>query len=210
MKSKRAIKIVVVLAVLTGLGFLFVRSATQSRAEPYKVPREHLTRWTVTLVPPSSASPSLLVLRPPAGLVGGLFQQIFARAMESLASPGWEGMPLLLRSEAARFGDQVAPEVLLAAARDAGLDGATLQPRCLGYRRVSDPGGTRQLYFLLFDTPAFGRFRQQVAGMAGGGALDPAALSPMLLVAGSDSSFETWLPLRADPDKDCVAPILSK
>ena len=102
--------------------------------------------------------------------------------------------------------------MLLAAARSAGLEGATLQPRCLGYRRVSDPGGTRQLYFLLFDAPAF----EQIPPAAGGDgprrgrAFDPDALSPVLLIAGADTTFDSWLPLRADPGKDCVAPIVTK
>jgi hypothetical protein len=210
--SKRPVKILVALVVFAGLGFLFVRSATQSRAEPYKVAREQLSGWSVGLVSESNPGKALLVLRPPQGLVGGLFQQIFARAMESLSSPAAEGMPLVMRAEAQRaFGDEMSPEVLLATARSAGLEGATLQPRCLGYRRVSDPAGTRQLYFLLFDAPAFSRFRQQLAGMArGGGRFDPDEVSPVLLIAGADTSFEAWLPLRADPGKDCVAPIVTK
>ena len=37
---------------------------------------------------------------------------------------------------------------------------------------------------------------------------DPAALCPVLLVAASDPAFGRWLPLRADPATDCVAPIV--
>jgi hypothetical protein len=66
---------------------------------------------------------------------------------------------------------------------------------------------------VIFDAPAFGRFRQRLAELAGGGgeggagALDPARVSPALIVATVASSPIDWLPLRADPKVDCVAPI---
>ena len=73
---------------------------------------------------------------------------------------------------------------------------------------MSDPNSTRQLYFALFDMPAFARFRQQVHALAGGATeFDPAALSPVMPLAASDVGFDDWLPLRADAGADCVAPI---
>jgi hypothetical protein len=80
-------------------------------------------------------------------------------------------------------------------------------------RRISTPGMVRGVYFLLFDAPQFIQFREQVAQRlraAGGDAslFDPSALSPVLLAAALDGSFGTWLPLRADPDVDCFAPIV--
>ena len=85
-------------------------------------------------------------------------------------------------------------------------------PRCLAYRRVSEPGVTRQLYFVLFDAAAFERFREQIAALPASSAVpasafDPAALSPVLIIGASDSAFNRWLPLRADPKTDCLAPI---
>jgi hypothetical protein len=65
---------------------------------------------------------------------------------------------------------------------------------------------------MVFDAPAVGQFRQQVSEelrRAGGDAslFDPAALSPVLIVAAIDEDFSRWMPLRADPDADCLAPI---
>ena len=49
----------------------------------------------------------------------------------------------------------------------------------------------------------------ETLGRTGGNVslFDPAALSPVLIVAGVDENFDRWLPLRADPDADCLAPI---
>ena len=79
-------------------------------------------------------------------------------------------------------------------------------------RRVSQPGSTRQVYFVLFELPPFDEFRRQVFQRlrdAGGrtSTFDPAALSPVLIVAATDAAFSRWLPLRARTDEDCFAPI---
>ena len=34
-----------------------------------------------------------------------------------------------------------------------------------------------------------------------------AALSPVLIVAALDGNFGRWMPLRANPDVDCLAPV---
>ena len=60
---------------------------------------------------------------------------------------------------------------------------------------------------MLFDAPAFGRFRDRMATLLGSG-FDPAAQSPVLCVAVAESTFGHWLPLRANPEKDCLAPIV--
>jgi len=39
---------------------------------------------------------------------------------------------------------------------------------------------------------------------------DPEALSPVLIVADLDGSSSRWLPLRADPEVDCFAPIVTE
>ena len=45
---------------------------------------------------------------------------------------------------------------------------------------------------------------------ASGSGLDPAALTPVLIVAGSDAQFGRWLPLRAESADDCLAPMAIK
>lgn len=121
-------------------------------------------------------------------------------------------MPLLLQDEFdAAFAGRITPTALLDAARKAGLDTTPLEPQRLALRRVSEPGITRQLYFVLFDVPAFGRFRAEIEALSHAGAsaspFDAAALSPIVMIAGSGQALSRWLPLRADPKTDCVAPI---
>ncbi|HEX2660424.1 MAG TPA: hypothetical protein VHU40_19220, partial [Polyangia bacterium] len=106
------------------------------------------------------------------------------------------------------FAGRVSGEQLLAAARTAGLDKLSLVPRCLGYRRASDRSVTEQLYFVIFEAPQLEQFRAQMRTMLGGNAgYDPAAMSPVLLVSSGSPMFRQWLPLHANPQADCVAPI---
>jgi hypothetical protein len=121
-------------------------------------------------------------------------------------------MPLILQSDLdARAAGMLGPEALLALARAAGFESAAMEARCMAERRVSAPGITRQVYFVLFDVPAFDAFRRQVSQRlrdAGGGtSFDPAAQSPVLIVAATDAAFGRWLPLKADAAKECFAPI---
>ena len=209
---KVAIKVGVALVALAGLGFLFMRSVTSTRAEPYTVQPAHLRNWTLALDSAAGPREPLLVLQPPADLVNDLFNQVFKRAMESMNPPAAAGIPLVLRDEYERaFAGRVTPDALLAAARAAGLDRLALVPRCLAHRRISDPGANQQLYFVVFDLPEYARFRQQVAALLGGGAradFEPEAQSPVLFIAAAESTFQRWLPLRANPQADCVAPIV--
>jgi len=80
----------------------------------------------------------------------------------------------------------------------------------MGYRRISEPAGPRAVYFVLLEAPAFDRFRQQLSELLQGSArdlFDPVAISPVLIVAGLDGNFGRWMPLRADPEVDCLAPV---
>ena len=210
---KKLIKVAAVLVALGVLGVLFVRSAQSSRTEPYAVSRDRLSSWTLSVETDaeSARSGAVLTLRPNPDLASRLGTQIFRRAGESLNYPNPAGMPLVLRSELAALG-ALTPEALLATAQAAGLETATFEASCMGHRRVSEPGITRGVYFVVFDAPAFVAFRQQVAAQvreAGGGVslFDPAAMSPVLIVAGLDGGFNRWLPLKVDPQTDCVAPI---
>ena len=78
-------------------------------------------------------------------------------------------------------------------------------------RRDSAPGVVRGIYFLMFDVPQFGQFREQVATRLGGGSanslFDPAALSPVVVAANLDADTARWLPFRAT-ESDCFAPVV--
>jgi len=216
MRRSGLIKVAVGLVALGGLGVLFVRSARSVRAEPFEVARDRLARWTLALEPPPNASGVVLALRPQRELASALFNQVFARTGESLSSPVPAEIPLVLQSEfAGRVPGTLALEALLDVARMAGLESPAFEPRCMAHRRVSQPGTTRQLYFVLFEWSAFDQFRRQLVQRmrdAGGSAsaYDPNALSPVLIVAATDAAFSRWLPLRADADEDCFAPIALK
>jgi hypothetical protein len=200
-KKSLIVKVAAGLVALSVFGLLFMQSLQDARTAPYTVEPQHLRNWTLALEPASSATEPLLVLRPAAELAGALFRQVFARAMESLNAPVAPAIPIVLRGEFDRVvGDQLTQEALLAAARAAGLEAAAITPTCLVHRRISDPGITRQAYFLSFDAPAIGQFRQQLG-------LDASELSPILFVAGAGSDFNSWLPQRVSGDADCLAPV---
>ncbi len=131
-----------------------------------------------------------------------LFRQLFSRQMESLGTPSQPGIPLVLRRE---IPADVTAEEVMGLARDAGVERATLAPKCVGYRRVSDPGITRQLYFMWFDVPGFDRFRQALAPRAGPG-FDASGLSPVLMMA-AQPNFDGWLPIAVSQDRGCIATV---
>lgn len=201
MKKSLAIKIGVGVGALAAFGFLFMRSLEDTRRAPYTVEARHLRGWTLALEPASSANEPLLVLRPAPELASALFRQVFARAMESLNTPVGPAMPLVLRGEFDRVvGDQLTQDALLAAARTAGLERASIIPRCLVHRRISQPGGTRQAFLIFFDAPAIGQFRRHIG-------LDPEAQSAVIFVAGAGADFNSWLPQHVSAEADCQAPI---
>jgi len=206
-------RVIVGLTAVGALAVLFVRSAQDARETPFVVAREDLAPWSLVLGPDNDALGSWLALRPPQPLAPALGREIFTRGGESVRYPNPASLPLLLRDEFDRaLAGTLTPDIIVNLAREAGLESAAFEPRCMARRRISEPGATRSINFVLFDAPAFDQFRQQVAetlGRAGGNAFlfDPAALSPVLIVAGVDGNFGRWLPLRADPDVDCLAPI---
>lgn len=213
-RSSVVLKIAVAFAAMAVLVYLIVRSAGETRAEPYTMPRAHLEGWALALDPGTDPADPLLVLRPRPELVPGLFRQVFQRAMESMSMSARAGIPLLLKGEYDRaFAGHVSSEALLSAAEAAGLPATPLEPRCLGHRRFSEPGSVRQLYFALFDAPAVLRFREDLVtllpgGAAPPGAFNPAAQSAMLVVSTAGPAFAGWLPMQVDPEADCVAPIV--
>lgn len=209
---KILLKVALALLVVGVFAMLIVRSARSTRAEPFTIERQNLTGWALTLTSDADRLGSLLSITATVEFLPPLSRELFARMGESLHYPP-AAMPVVLRSEFERaMAGALMPEALLAAAREAGLESAMLQPRCMARRRISEPGLVRGVYFLLFDLPLFTQFREQVAQRlraAGRDAslFDPAALSPVVIAADLDGSFSRWLPLRADPEVDCFAPV---
>ena len=209
---KILLKVALALVVMGVFAMLIVRSARSTRAEPFTIERQNLTGWALTLTSDADQLGSLLSITATVEFLPPLSRELFARMGESLHYPP-AAMPVVLRSEFERaMAGALMPEALLAVAREAGLESAMFQPRCMARRRISEPGLVRGVYFLLFDFPLFTQFREQVAQRlrsAGRDAslFDPAALSPVVIAADLDGSFSRWLPLRADPEVDCFAPV---
>jgi hypothetical protein len=214
-QMKRAlIKTTIIVAAVGVFAWLFIRSARSVRSEPYEMAGRRLEGWKLSIDRSPSPTGVLLGLQPDKETAAVLFGQVFARSGETLSGPVPAAMPLVLQNEfsAAQAGS-LSAEALLAAARASGIESSRFVPRCMAQRRISDPGITRQMYFVRFDWPAFALFRRQVAEQmraAGGTGLDPAALSPILIVAGSDAAFSRWLPLPPQDGDDCLAPIAVK
>jgi hypothetical protein len=210
---KALLKVMIALVAAAGLAVLFVRSARSTGAQPFTVAEEHLTGWRLALAPDADPLGSVLSITPHSALMPPLSRALFARMGESLHYPP-PAMPIVLRSEFTRaIAGVLTPEALLDAAREAGLEAGTFQPRCMARQRISGPGVVRGVYFVLFDLPPFAGFRAQIAQRlraAGRDAssFDPTALSPLLIAADLDGSFSSWLPLRANPEADCFAPVV--
>jgi hypothetical protein len=205
-RSRVMFRVAMALAAIAVLGYLFVHSLETARSESYTVARAHLGKWTLVLEPAEGSSAPLLSARTGLELVSSLFRQLFQRAMESMNTPPTASIPIVLHGEFDRgLAGRMTPDQLLAAARGAGLESASHQPRCLAQRRISEPGMTRQIYFAIVESPSIASFREQLARTADA-PFDAAALTPLIFVGASDPGFHRWLPIRAE-DKDCVAPI---
>jgi hypothetical protein len=209
---KLLVRILVGLAVLAGFLYLFLHTARDVRSEPYTTQRQHLQPWTLSIEAATRSTSPMLVVRPPQEFASGLFGQVFQRMMESMKGSVGGGMPLVLRDEyELALAGRYTPQALLDAARMAGVESSTMTPVCVAVRRISEPGLTRQMYFVVFDAPAVVQFRQQLANELqnplASGTFDPAALSPVMIIGASDADFDRWLPVRADSDTDCVAPV---
>ncbi|MGE0464246.1 MAG: hypothetical protein AB7Q16_22995 [Vicinamibacterales bacterium] len=117
------VKVAVILVLLAGVAYLFMRSLDVTRAEPYTVRAEHLGSWALTPDPGAEGDRAVLALAPPAELPLRLFRQVFSRAGESLSTPNMPGIALVLASELA--GTALPVDGLVALAREAGLDRAS-------------------------------------------------------------------------------------
>ena len=209
---KLLVKVIVVLALLGGFLYMFLHTAQDVRSEPYTTRRQYLQPWTLSIEPATRSTSPRLVVRPPQEFASGLFGQVFQRMMESMKGSVGSGMPLVLRDEyELALAGRYTPQALLEAARAAGVESSAMTPVCVAVRRISEPGLTRQMYFVIFDAPAVVAFRQQLAkdleAAPGFTVFDPAALSPVMIIGASDAEFDLWLPIQAIVDTDCVAPI---
>jgi hypothetical protein len=201
-KMHPLVKVAIALVVIAGGGWLFIRSAQDARAEPYLLSARHLQGWTLGIDTAADSQGSVASLRPPPELPMNLFRQLFSRQMESMGTPSMPGIPLALRQE---LPPGITPAQVLAMAQAAGLERATIAPACVGYRRVSAMGATKQLYYLLFTVSGFDEFRASLAQQAGG-SFRADALSPVLMMA-AQPDFTGWMPIGADARRDCIAPV---
>ena len=210
-KTLRKVGVVVVL--LVGLGWLFWQTVQDSLSEPYVIDPGLVAEWRLALRGPMQSGAGLLTLQPTDKLRAELFQQIFARTMESMTSPAEASMPIVLHSEYRdTLGTVLSPDDILKAAEEAGLSNVTPMPVCIGVVRAPVAGGSRQLYFAFFDAPEVDRFRQDLARRYADGdgdsSFDPGDLALAVPIAASDGNFASWWPLEvAEPD--CQAPLIA-
>jgi hypothetical protein len=206
-RTSPLVTVAIVLTVLVVLGFLFIRSLDDARAEPFLVRAAHLQGWTLVADESAQGETARLALAPPAEMPMRLFRQTFTRAGESLSTPLQPGIALVLGDELR--GVTLPGEELMTMARAAGVHRAPIVPACMGYRRDSQPGVTRQVYFVVFDMPEFAVFRQALAARLGSMGVQGFAaegLSPIMLLAGQPD-VSRWMPMVVDRATDCMAPI---
>ena len=206
-------KIVLGVAVLAVLSVLFLRTLRETTSAPYQLPAAHLTGWELVLDPPLGPDGPLLALLPPRELPMGLFQEVFARTMESMNPPAGYAVSIILRSE---FSDSLAgvvtPAELLELAREAGLQSPAVEPRCMAVQQGLTGGPSDRAFFALFDVPALGAFRESIGRLAserGGGTatFDPGALAPALYLAATGGGFRGWPVADGAAEQHCVAPL---
>jgi len=185
------------------MGWLFVRSLDDARAVPYEVRPSHLRGWTLQAVPDATGEQARLLLSPPPELPLRLFRQVFSRAGESLSTPARAGVALVLADEL--HGATISEADLQSLAQTAQLDRAALTLECMGYRRESQPGRVRQVFFIAVGLPGFDAFRQQLSERLAGSEARLRPLSPVMLLAGAPD-VTGWMPIVVAPETDCVAP----
>ena len=206
------VKVGIGVAALLVLAWLFVSTLQDTIAEPYDVDDTVFSGWTLVSRPPTPGALVGLGLRPPQRLSPGLFDELFARTMASLTTPGDALLPIVLSSELqGELGIVLPPDEMLAAALDAGLERVSLRPVCMAVKREPFMGRTREFFFLVVDAPELVAFRVHLSAMAAERGVADALTDPtfefVLPVAGSDASFDTWWPLVVDRETDCQAPV---
>ena len=205
-------KIFITGGLLVVLGWLFWQSVQSSLSEPYVIDQSLVAEWRLVLRSPMQAGVGLLALQPTDQLRAELFQQIFGRTMESMTSPVAAAIPLILREEyAVLVARGMSPDDLRRVAEAVGVADTAPRPLCIGVVREAVRGGSRQLYYALFASPAVDEFRRQLVEQAddGGSTSGSFEASPYALaipLAASDGDFQSWFPLRVT-ETDCLAPL---
>ena len=209
---KKAVIVIVALGVLGGLFWWTVQS---SLTEPYLVDAGLVSEWNLALSGGQESGAGLLVLQPSDQLRAELFQQIFARTMESMMSPPTAAVPVVLDAEYREsLGSALSPEDLLRVAEESGLSDIVPVPVCIGVVRGEGAQSRRQLYYAIFEAPEVGRFREALArryAEAGGtAAFEPDGFPLVMPLAGSDRDFASWWPLDVSAATDCQAPLATQ
>jgi hypothetical protein len=201
------VKVLVPLVAVAALGFAFWRSVHSARAEAYTLTADTQKPWRLEVERATRPFDPVLLLVPPTDLSRELFDQLFKRSMESMRAPEIAGIPLVLEDELERAGPaRLSPDALLEMARGAGLEAAPPAPHCIGHRRAPEPDPRQQIYFAIFDSPAFSAFRLNLATRLGP-TFQADFLTPSLFLGLVESELGRWLPLHADAAKDCIAPL---
>ena len=208
-------KAAIVIVALAVLGWLFWRTVQSSLAEPYVIDAGLVAEWDLALRGRMEPDAGLLVLEPSDQLRAELFQQIFARTMESMMSPATAAIPLVLEAEYREsLGTALSPQDLVQVAEQSGLSDITPAPVCVGVVRGEGAGTTRQLYYAIFEAPEVGGFREALArryAEAGGtAAFEPDGFPLVMPLAGSDGDFASWWPLDVTATNDCQAPLVAQ
>ena len=208
-------KAAIAIVALAVLGWLFWRTVQSSLAEPYVIDTRLVAEWNLALRGRMEPDVGLLVLEPSDQLRAELFQQIFARTMESMMSPATAAIPLVLETEYREsLGSALSPQELVEVAEESRLSNITPTPVCIGVVRGEGAGTTRQLYYAIFEAPEVGRFRAALArryAEAGGtAAFEPDGFPLVMPLAGSDGDFASWWPLDVSAANDCQAPLVAQ
>ena len=174
-----------------------------------------MSEWNLALSGGQESGAGLLVLQPSDQLRAELFQQIFARTMESMMSPPTAAVPVVLDAEYREsLGSALSPEDLLRVAEESGLSDIVPVPVCIGVVRGEGAQSRRQLYYAIFEAPEVGRFREALArryAEAGGtAAFEPDGFPLVMPLAGSDRDFASWWPLDVSAATDCQAPLATQ
>jgi hypothetical protein len=207
------IKILVGLGALALFGWLFAKTLRDVTSVPYTVRPSDLRSWSVELTTQVRPDGPFLLLQAPPELPLILVDQVFQRNMTSLTKPAVSGIPLILRHEfESVISSILSPEELVALARDAGLETATLQPLCMAVHRTPEQR-EQPVFYVLFDLPQFKDFREQVATVLSlrnknDARFDVNALSPALFVAASEQVRHRVRPSPANLEAACETAVI--
>jgi hypothetical protein len=202
--SKRLLGFVAVLTLaVAALVWTIVRNVG---SEPYTVDRAALASWSI--VTGNAGDPWVVAAQPSEALATSLLRQAQAKGVITEAGDARIVLPLILRQE---YEDGLqgvhSVDALVRVARDAGLEGETFTPVCVGHKRHE---GAAPLLFIALDSNRFRLFRNDAIPAfpehAGTGVYDAGAITPILVV-GQDAAAIHWWPLQIDQAKDCEARI---